>query len=60
SWLAAGAGVPTLKLLYSTVWTALGQSHEPFAPACRILSPQTRGDWADGFRQAADAITKLP
>ncbi|HEX4635726.1 MAG TPA: tetratricopeptide repeat protein, partial [Rhizomicrobium sp.] len=26
SWLAAGAGVPTLKLLYSTVWTALGQS----------------------------------
>lgn len=57
SWLSAGAGVPTLKLLYSTVWTALGQNHEPFAPACRILSPGTNGDWADVFRQATAALT---
>jgi tetratricopeptide (TPR) repeat protein len=60
SWLAAGAGVPTLKLLYSPIWTAMGQSHEPFAPACRPLSPQTIGDWADVFRQAAVEITRLP
>jgi hypothetical protein len=60
SWLAAGAGVPTLKLLYGPVWTALGQSHEPFAPACQCLFPQSMGDWADVFRQAASALTRLP
>jgi hypothetical protein len=60
SWLAAGAGVPTLKLLYGPVWTAMGQDHEPFAPACRALSPKIMGDWADVFRQAEDEITRLP
>jgi hypothetical protein len=60
SWLAAGAGVPTLKLLYGPVWTAMGQDREPFAPACRVLSPKIMGDWADVFRQAADEITRLP
>ena len=57
SWLAAGAGVPTLKLLYGPVWTAMGQSHEPFAPACRAITPHVMGDWADVFRQVA---TMLP
>jgi len=56
SWLGAGAGVPTLKLLYGEVWTAMGQDYEPFAPACECLVSATRGDWADIFRQV---ITKL-
>jgi tetratricopeptide (TPR) repeat protein len=57
SWLSAGAGVPTLKLLYGEGWTALGQTHEPFAPACRCVIPQQFGDWDDVFRQAAALIT---
>jgi tetratricopeptide (TPR) repeat protein len=56
SWLAAGAGVPTLKLLAGPVWTAMGQSYEPFAPACKCLSADRIGNWADVFRQAADSI----
>jgi tetratricopeptide (TPR) repeat protein len=52
SWLAAGAGVRTLKILYDPVWTAMGQSHEPFAPACECVSPILRGDWSDAFQQA--------
>src|SRR6202012_767599 len=51
SWLAAGAGVPTYKILYDTSWTALGQTHEPFAPSCRCVMPKSRGDWADAFAQ---------
>jgi hypothetical protein len=57
SWLSAGAGVPTLKLLYGLSWTALGQTHEPFAPACRCVMPEQFGDWGDVFRQAAALIT---
>jgi Flp pilus assembly protein TadD len=60
SWLAACAGVPTLKLLAGPVWTAMGQSHEPFAPACKCLSAARMSDWADVFRQAGAAITELP
>lgn len=56
AWLAAGAGVPTLKLLFGDVWTAMGQEYETFAPACECLVPAAMGDWADVFRQA---ITKL-
>jgi tetratricopeptide (TPR) repeat protein len=56
SWLSAGAGVPTLKLLYGLSWTALGQSHEPFAPACRCLMPDVFGDWDSVFEQAAELI----
>src|SRR6185312_10485359 len=59
SWLSAGAGVPTLKLLYGLNWTALSQMHEPFAPACRCVMPEQTGDWDDVFRQAA-AIIKRP
>ena len=47
SWLAAGVGVDTYKVLYDTSWTALGQSHEPFGPSCELMMPATRGDWAD-------------
>jgi Flp pilus assembly protein TadD len=60
SWLAAGAGVPTLKLLTGPVWTAMGQTYEPFAPACKCLSAAQMGDWADVFRQASTVITALP
>jgi hypothetical protein len=52
--------VPTLKLLYSLSWTALGQTHEPFAPACRCVMPERFGDWDDVFRQTAALITRQP
>ncbi|HEX2761342.1 MAG TPA: hypothetical protein VHM27_12545, partial [Rhizomicrobium sp.] len=60
SWLAAGAGVPTLKLLAGPVWTAMGQNYEPFAPSCICLSADRIGNWADVFRQASAVLTKLP
>ena len=60
SWLAASVGVATLKILYDTSWTSFGESYEPFAPAARTLMPARRGDWADVFAQAREAITRLP
>jgi hypothetical protein len=59
SWLAAGAGVPTFKLLYDTSWTALGQPCEPFAPSCVCVMPRQRGDWNDTFTQARALLTQL-
>jgi hypothetical protein len=56
SWLSAGAGVPTLKLLYGLSWTALGQTNEPFAPACRCIMPDVFGNWDSVFAQAAKLI----
>jgi Flp pilus assembly protein TadD len=56
SWLAAGVGTRTFKILYDTSWTALGQAYEPFAPSCVCVMPRERGDWADVFAQV---ITKL-
>ena len=56
SWLAAGVGTPTYKVLYDTSWTALGQAHEPFAPSCICMMPGTRGDWADVFRQVQESL----
>jgi tetratricopeptide (TPR) repeat protein len=49
SWLAAGVGVDTYKVLYDTSWTALGQNYEPFGPACELMMPDVRGDWAGVF-----------
>jgi hypothetical protein len=57
SWLAAGAGVRTLKLLYGCSWTAMGQDHEPFTPACECVIPGLRGDWADVFHQTIAKIS---
>jgi hypothetical protein len=51
SWLAAGAGVRTLKILFGEVWTAIGHDYEPLAPACEGVCPAIRGDWTDVFRQ---------
>lgn len=59
SWLAAGAGVPTFKILYDTCWTSFGRDFEPFAPSCALISPQSRGDWADTFARAAARIDDL-
>jgi Flp pilus assembly protein TadD len=56
SWLAAGVGTPTLKVLYDTSWTALGQAYEPFAPACTCIMPRERGDWRDVFAQVKAKI----
>jgi ADP-heptose:LPS heptosyltransferase len=57
SWLAAGAGVPTLKLLTGPVWTAIGQSYEPFAPSCKCLSADRIGNWADVFCKAKNILS---
>ena len=59
SWLGAGTGTRTLKLLYDASWTAFGQSHEPLAPSCRCVMPKTRGDWRQVFAQAAAIIAQL-
>jgi len=56
SWLAAATGVDTYKVLYDTSWTALGQPHEPFAPACELMMPTSRGDWASAFDRALARI----
>ncbi|HTW34266.1 MAG TPA: tetratricopeptide repeat protein [Rhizomicrobium sp.] len=53
SWLAAGAGIPTAKILYDTSWTSFGQAHEPFAPSCVLMIPEKRGDWASAFAKTA-------
>ena len=59
SWLGAGTGTRTLKLLYDTSWTAFGQAHEPLAPSCQCIMPKARGDWADVFAQATTIIARL-
>jgi Flp pilus assembly protein TadD len=56
SWLAAGAGVRTMKILFGPVWTAMGHGYEPFAPACECLVPATRGDWTGVF---TEVLTRL-
>lgn len=56
AWLSAGAGIPTYKVLYGLSWTALGQAHEPFAPACTCVMPQAYGDWNDVFRQVSEKL----
>lgn len=59
SWLGAGAGVPTLKLLYDRSWTSFGEAYEPLAPFCRCVMPERRGDWAHVFAQARRFIQQL-
>jgi tetratricopeptide (TPR) repeat protein len=60
SWLAAGAGVSTFKVLYDTSWTSFGEKFEPFAPSCICVMPDDRGNWRDTFAQASEAIRSLP
>ena len=58
SWLGAGVGTRTLKLLYDSSWTAFGQDHEPLAPSCHCLRPVAPGDWNDTFGQARALIAQ--
>ncbi len=39
-----------------TAWTSFGQVFEPFAPACSVMMPKARGDWADVFAQTLSRI----
>jgi tetratricopeptide (TPR) repeat protein len=59
SWMAAGLGVPTFKILYNNSWTSFGESHEPFAPSCHCMMPKTSGDWDDAFAQTTAALRPL-
>jgi len=59
SWMAAGLGVPTFKILYNNSWTSFGESYEPFAPSCRCMMPKTSGDWSDAFAQTLSALSPL-
>jgi tetratricopeptide (TPR) repeat protein len=59
SWLAAGAGVATCKILYDRSWTAFGESYEPFGPSCRCVMPERAGDWKDAFAKAAGYLQNL-
>ncbi|HWY62802.1 MAG TPA: tetratricopeptide repeat protein [Rhizomicrobium sp.] len=59
SWLGAGAGVKTLKILYGRSWTSFGQAYEPLAPSCVCVMPGTRGNWSDAFSQASAFIARL-
>ena len=59
SWISAGLGGPTLKILYKISWTALGTDYEPFAPACRCIMPDENGDWTTTFARAATALNAI-
>jgi hypothetical protein len=59
SWLSAGAGTATLKMLYDISWTGFGESHEPFAPSCKLVMPKSRGNWASAFEKAREIIAQL-
>jgi tetratricopeptide (TPR) repeat protein len=60
AWLAAGAGIPTYKILHDTSWTSFGCDYEPFAPSCSCIMPATPGDWADCFAKAKAALNRRP
>ncbi|MDR3526169.1 MAG: tetratricopeptide repeat protein [Rhizomicrobium sp.] len=60
SWLAAGLGLPTCKILYDTSWTSFSTHFEPFAPSAQCLMPRRSGDWADVLGQALETIRSLP
>lgn len=57
SWLAAGIGMPTFKLLRDKGWTSFGTDHEPFAPSARCIVPGHSGDWVDCFNKAKAEIS---
>ena len=59
SWMSAGLGVATSKILYNNSWTSFGESYEPFAPSCRCMMPKASGDWSDAFAQTAAALSPL-
>jgi Flp pilus assembly protein TadD len=54
SWLAAGAGVATYKILARRNWTSFGTGHEPFAPSCQCMTAD--GEWANAFSKTSTNI----
>lgn len=58
SWLAAGAGVATWKVLYDRSWTSFGLDYEPFAPSASCTRPKFQGDWKGAFETALCAIRR--
>ncbi len=52
AWISAALGVPTLKILRDTAWTAFGKAHEPFAPSARLVAPEKPGDWRSCLEKA--------
>ena len=59
SWLAAGAGVATYKILYDRSWTSFGEEFEPFGPSCRCAMPELAGDWKDAFAKATSDLSSI-
>ena len=59
SWMSAGLGVATFKILYNNSWTSFGESYEPFAPSCQCMMPKASGDWSDAFGQTLAAVRPL-
>jgi len=59
SWLAAGVGVATYKVLYDTSWTAFGETYEPFGPSCRCVMPDVAGDWKDAFAKTRGHLSSI-
>jgi ADP-heptose:LPS heptosyltransferase len=57
SWIAAGLGVPTFKILYNNSWTSFGETYEPFAPSCRCMMPKASGDWPEAFAHTRAALS---
>jgi hypothetical protein len=37
----------------------LGEAYEPFAPSCRCVMPDVRGDWTDTLAKAKALIAQL-
>ncbi len=56
SWISAGAGISTYKILLDTSRTSFGHAREPFAPSCVCIMPQRAGDWVNGFGQTLAAL----
>jgi Flp pilus assembly protein TadD len=56
SWLAGATGTKTLKVLFDTSWTSFGEAYEPFAPACKLIAPDTPGDWRNAFARVRQLI----
>lgn len=56
SWMAAGAGVKTKKLVHRFSWTGFGKNYEPFAPACQNVSAEAAGGWDKLFTLVSEQI----
>ena len=54
---AAALGTPTLKILNTKGWTAMGRAdYEPMQPACKLVNGDGSGDWKATFEAAKAAL----